>query len=243
MGASPTEGAMSSVPRSRRPQSGMAFFQVAKDLRKYLTLRLLKDLGIKPRIRTENIRVDTSGLSEEARQTLASLLSQCGTMVAEDIYPKWFIKLERRRLVEIMQDMMGHIVAGNKIYASTEALLAQRVSHQQEAICACNMLYQELEFLVAVLPSVQAEKLRDFLAMCERERALLIGWKKSSKLIKQAGGCKRSVANSDNFCNANDNGNANNNGASDVNGARPISGLPQASEPGLMPEERSAHAL
>lgn len=233
---------MSSVPYSKRPKSGMAFFQVAKDLRKYLTLHLLKDLGIKPRIRTQDIRVDMSGLSDADRETLTSLLSQCGSMVAEDIYPKWLIKLERRRMVEIMQDMMGHIVVANRIYASTKELLALRVSHQQEAICACSLLCHELEFLLDVLPSAQAERLRDFIGMCARERALLIGWRKSSKLVAQAGGCKRSVANSGNFCNANDNGNANNNGASNVNGVRPISGLPQASAPGPMPEERSAHA-
>ena len=217
-----------SVVKSKRIPSAMGFFHTAMEIRKYLTFVILKDFGIKPKVCKHKVEIDTSSLLEPDKRTFEQLLAQCTVEKAELIYPQWFLDIERKRFIVIMQNMISNIVQANVIYANTEELLSARKTFQLRAIANCHELLQELSYMVDVLPAIEADKLSRFVSMVNRELALLKGWRKSSKLLKSADkanrldvNCVRSVNNSTDFCNANNNGNANNNNASNVNGVRP----------------------
>lgn len=216
------------VVKSKRKPSAMEFFHNAMEIRKYLTFVILKDFGIKPKICKQAVEIDMSNLTDPDKLTFEQLLAQCNIEKAELIYPQWFLDIERKRFITIMQNMISNIVQANVIYANTTELLNARKLYQLKAIANCHELLQELSYMIDVLPAIEADKLSRFVIMVNRELALLKGWRKSSKLIQLADkadrldvNCARSVNNSTNFCNANNNGNANNNNASNVNGVRP----------------------
>ena len=106
-------------------------------------------------------------------------------------------------------------------------------------------MIRELQFIIDIIPTVQAEKLKIFVELTLKEINLLKGWRKSNKITNgQSSKTSRSVNSSANFCNANNNGNANNNNASNSNGVRPRSyGYNANNESAIMPQKENSLAL
>lgn len=211
-----------SVVKSKRKESSMLFYHTALELRRYLTFRILKDFGIKPHIRERSILAESSGLSQEEQVQLNTLLDKCSSVEIIDEFPQWYIEHERTVLLNIMDDLFKHIISANTIYITTQEELKQRRNFQTLAIADCQRLNKELNFIIDIIPSVQADKLKPFVELTLKEINLLKGWRKSNKIaVKERSMSEHSVASSSNFCNANNNGNANNNNASNSNGVRP----------------------
>lgn len=209
------------VLKSKRSLSDMEFFHNALNLRKYVTFRLLKDFGIKPKVWRRTFLINSNDLTDQERQTLGDLLDKTEHVGAIDDYPQWFIETERDIIMKIMADLLHHIVQANTIYISSEATADERRSYQNCAIADCERLIQELSYVISIIPVVDANKLMPLVDQTEREIALLKLWRKSdNKRLRAIHDCG-SVANSTNFCNANNNGNAGNNNASNSNGVRP----------------------
>lgn len=228
-----------SVPKSKRDTSKMEFFHNALELRKYLTFRILKDFGIKAKLRDRAFLLETSRLNEDEKGELNELLDKCDSVVILDEYPKWFIEHERVVLLNILKNLITNIVHANTIYITNQTEADTRRSYQTAAIANCHNLIQELAFLIDVIPAIEANKLNKFIGMTQREISLLKGWRKSdNKRWVQSIQTHYSVNSATNFCNANNNGNANNNNASNTNGVRPISQLPQSNKDCNNAEER-----
>lgn len=200
----------------------MEFFQNALNLRKYVTFRLLKDFGIKDKVRDRKFLMETVNLSDQEKATLGDLLDKCSNVKICDEYPEWFISTERLAVFNILENLLANIVAANSIYICSPSTADERRNFQDLAIGNCENLIQELNYIIEVIPTVNANKLTPLIEMTEREIALLKAWRKSdNKKRSQAKSELRSVYSQWNFCNANNDGNAGNNNASNVNGLRP----------------------
>ena len=86
-----------SVPKGKRGLSKMEFYHNARKLREEIIKMLLRDFGVRDKIRKirteENLEV---------------------TIIEE--YPSWIITSLRDNIVRILRDLIANITAGNTIY-------------------------------------------------------------------------------------------------------------------------------
>lgn len=172
------------VLKSQRQLSKMEFLHNAYELRKYVTFKLLKDFGLKERVRDTTYFIDPKNLDDTSRKNLSALLHACDCKMALEEYPAWFISTEREYINDLCRRMIYHIITANNIYVTTLVEADSRRSHQNEAICATELLLQELQFLIGVIPQINADKLMPFIEMADREIALLKGWRKSDNKLR-----------------------------------------------------------
>jgi hypothetical protein len=156
-----------SVLKNKRGLSKLEFYHNARRLRRDITNLLLRDFGVRDRIR--------------------KVKSPSGEEVSViEGYPDWLLEEFRRNIMQILRNLMLTITAGNTIYPTTDGVMALRRQYQTAAIINCEQLLQEFHYCEDVLP-VALAKFVPFVDSIETEINLLKGWRKSNnKIIKMA---------------------------------------------------------
>ena len=151
------------VPENKRGLSKLEFYHNARKLREDMTNLLLRDFGVREKVR--KIR------TEDKHEI---------TIIEE--YPEWLITAFRQNLMNILRNLMMNITAANTIYPTTVEEMTVRRKYQTEAIINCEQLLQEMEYCTDILP-VKLEKLMPYVEKIDFEVALLKGWRKSDNAI------------------------------------------------------------
>ena len=175
-----------SVLKSKRGVSSMEFYHNALAIRKYVTFKLLKDFGIKNTVRDKVHFLHTENLSDTDKHKLCELLQQCDYNATIKEYPIWFITRERNYISDLCRKLVADITSANCIYITNEQESTARRSLQNSAIATTEILIQELTFVMEVIPQIQADKLRPFIEMSNKEIALLKGWRKSDNKVRRS---------------------------------------------------------
>jgi hypothetical protein len=126
-------GGFMSVLKNKRGLSKLEFYHNARKLRRDITALLLRDFGVRDKIRTLKT-------PEGAEVTVI------------EGYPDWLIEKFRDSIMDILRRLMLNITAGNTIYPTNEAELQQRRQYQTAAIVNCEQLLQEMHYCEDVLP-------------------------------------------------------------------------------------------
>lgn len=171
-----------SVPKSRRGLSHMEFYHNAITLRKEITLLLLRDFGIKDKIRKAT--VITENMSEEDATKVIEILDKydCSSILYK--YPDWIINTERDNILKICHRLIMNITQANSIYPTNIAEYQSRRLFQDYAIGNCEQLLQEMQYVMSIIP-VNSNKYMRYVDMIETEIILLKGWRKSdNKILK-----------------------------------------------------------
>jgi hypothetical protein len=154
-----------SVLKNKRGLSKLEFYNNARKLREDITNMLLRDFGVRDKIRKtktpENMEV---------------------TII--EGYPEWLIVFFRQNIINILRNMMLNITAGNTIYPTTYDELALRRRYQSGAIVNCEQLLQEMIYCSDILP-IKMEKFIPYIDAIEFEIKLLKGWRKSSNKLEK----------------------------------------------------------
>lgn len=172
------------VLKSKRGISNMEFYHNALNLRKYVTYKLLKDFGIKNKLRDKIYFIDSGKLSDANREKLAELLKMCDYSAQLEEYPQWFIRREREYISDLCRHMIADITAANNIYITNQQEADERRSLQNSAIASVECLMQEITFVMDMIPEANADKLQSFVEMSQREISLLKGWRKSDNKLR-----------------------------------------------------------
>lgn len=175
-----------SVLKSQRNLSSMEFYHVALDLRKYLTMTLLRDFGLKDKLQDKSYFIPVNNLSEVDRKQLSELLHKCDHVAVSTNIPYWLIRQEQKFLSIKCRKLISAISSANNIYMKTLADADQRRCFQNKAICIVENIIQELQFLVTVFGAPCTKSLEKYSEMAERELSLLKGWRKSDNKRRQA---------------------------------------------------------
>ena len=171
-----------SVPLSERNLSQMEFWKNANALEKELAFIVMKDFGIKPRMKDANFFSKTYNMQEEDAAKFNALCEQYKiTRVTED-YPTWIMDYHRRRILELLTSMKENIRCANEVYPYYREEYITRREYQNEAIRCCGKLYDAFTTVKNTL-SIDPDKYMDVVEKIERERALLKGWRKSDNRI------------------------------------------------------------
>ena len=214
-----------------RSMSKYKFYANATRLRKELTQLLLRDFGLKRKVR-ETI-LDTRNMKPDDVKQLIGLMERYNIAVIKSEYPTWIIDKFRNSVWDILRDMHVNITRAYSIWATNFSEANERRDAQNRAIAACENLLQEMTFAIDIL-DVDAEKYMRYVDLIVVEISLLKGWRKAdNKRFRELKGASLqnghrllAVASSSRFANANNNGNANYNDASNSNsngGVRPYS--------------------
>jgi hypothetical protein len=190
-----------SVLKNKRGLSKLEFYHNARELRKNLTTLLLRDFGVKVKVRKDGKPAE----SERAvpGETPAGL---DGEAAISGEFPEWALSEFRISIMRLLRGLMMSITEGNSIYPSKmddprlpleyvrrvqSDELADRRRYQDAAIGYCQKLIQELQYAAEILP-VKMDRVLPFIDMVNFEIRLLKGWRKSTnelaKRIGQKGG-------------------------------------------------------
>jgi hypothetical protein len=152
-----------SVLKNKRGLSKMEFYHNARKLREDITNMLLRDFGVRDKVR----KIKTDGNMEV-------------TIIEE--YPAWLIDSFRDTIMNILRDLMKNITAGNTIFPINNDELRLRRQYQTMAIVNCEQLLNEMQFCADVLP-VKLEKFLPYADRIDFEIKLLKGWRKANNKI------------------------------------------------------------
>jgi hypothetical protein len=151
---------MLSVLKTKRSLSKLEFYHNARQLRKDITNLLLRDFGVRDKVR----KIKTEDDMEL-------------TIIEE--YPNWIIVEFRQNVLRILHNLMMNITAGNTVYPTTMEEVGVRRHYQTASIVNCEQLLQELMYCSDILP-LGVEKFLPFINAVEFEIRLLKGWRKST---------------------------------------------------------------
>lgn len=171
-----------SVLNNLRNLSEMEFYKNAIRMRVDLTNWLLRDFGIKRNPRSVNQVI--KNIDKADQKTIDEIFAKYGKSPKHEFeseYPDWFVESERKVIINLLQELVENITTANSIYPSKEFLheeCAERRKYQNQAICNCYTLYQELQYITACF-GTDLNKFIPFLDSIEREVNLLKGWRQS----------------------------------------------------------------
>jgi hypothetical protein len=87
--------------------------------------------------------------------------------------------------IDYARRLMEEITASNTIYPTTDAELSQRRAHQNEAIVACELMIQHIQFMIDTLDGVSVSDFKELGEMIFKEEALIKAWRKQNKILTQ----------------------------------------------------------
>lgn len=167
----------------------MEFLHNALNLRKEMTELLLRDFGVKSRVREhlKEARLDEPskeelewlkkryGMTEEDCQKVDTIINNATYDVKElDQYPEWLISYFRSAILRILENMINNLYYANSIYITKEAEYTQRRGYLNLAIGNCYQLTSWMDYIRQTLP-VDANKYERYLVRIQREIALIKG--------------------------------------------------------------------
>lgn len=174
-----------SVPKTKQRLSDLQFYRTALWLRKTIVFYLLRDFGIRDKIRKVGFFRKTVDVTEEDRaviQQLADKYDLTNPLIEE--YPMWYLEDERTCITGLLRSLVHNIRRANKIYPTTVAEFDQRRAYQNNAIGDCEVLLAEFQHLIEVLP-IDINKYEETVEKIDTEVELLKGWKKAdNRLLK-----------------------------------------------------------
>ena len=152
-----------SVLKNKRGLSKLEFYHNARKLRRDITNLLLRDFGVRDKVRK---------IKSENGETVSVI----------EGYPDWLIENFRDSIMRILRGLMMNITAGNTIYPANESELQLRRYYQTQAIVNCEQLLQEMHYCEDVLP-IHVSKFLPYVDAIEFEIKLLRGWRKSNNKV------------------------------------------------------------
>ena len=172
-----------SVPVSKRTLSDMEFFNTACKLRLFITNLLLKDFGIKDKIRNLQVLSGMKGMHDEDFSTLKELAAKYNLkQPLLEKFPYWLIDYLRNNLLELLRKLIQNITGANTIYVTCEREYYDRRHYQTEAIINCEQILQEMQYILEVIPC-DVNKFMPHVELIQKEIALLKGWRKSDNRL------------------------------------------------------------
>ena len=178
-----------SVPKHKRSESPMEFLHNALNLRREMTELLLRDFGVKSRIREhlKEVRLDEPSKEElewmkkrydmtgEDCQKIDTIINNATYDVKElEQYPEWLISYFRSAILRILENLLNNLYYANSIYITKEAEYTQRRGYLNQAIGNCYQLTSWMDYIRQTLP-VDANKYERYLIRIQREIALVKG--------------------------------------------------------------------
>lgn len=186
------------VPAHMRKPSNVQFIANVRKLRKDVTVLLLRDFGIKDRIR--DIKYLPDRTQNDINRIVSESASQCPTIEesqtdnrsnsginvsvkkVHEVFPKWFLDYSRTNIMNILSDLQKNVIVANGIFIDSEETLNQRRKHLDLAIANCEQFLQEFEYIIDVFDNqIDVNKLLRYVDLIVKEIKLLKGVRRADR--------------------------------------------------------------
>ena len=175
------------VLKNDRGISEMEAYNTAAKLRAELTRILLRNFGIKTtkgkclgsfteeeikKITEENPRIG------KFIRMAYKLEEELETHEILREYPAWVTEMLREKVITTLNNLVDHVVRANGYPVNFHELEIRR-DYQNAAIKDCEILLQDLQYAMQILP-IDVNKLLPYVDKIEFEIAVLKGWRKAN---------------------------------------------------------------
>lgn len=166
-----------SVRVDERNESHLAYYYDAIKMRKAITKLLLRDFGVKDKVRSINFGVKLMNMEEEDEATFIELMNKYNVdnRIVEE-FPSWLIDTFRKAIMDNLIKLTKVITLADAIPARTQAELEEKFVYQDNAVGFCKNLLQDLQYAMDVFP-INVEKLMPYVDMIEKEIENIHRWK------------------------------------------------------------------
>lgn len=171
-----------SVPVSERKKSRYQFYMNAIDLRKKIIALLLRDFGVKNRIR--DIKFYGIHMEQEDKESFNNILEKYRINNVPAEYPRWIINKFRDKVWDLLETMVHSITCAYTIWPTSKAEFDEKRIWQDRAISACECLLQEFTLIIDILP-IDANKYIKYVDSITEEEKLLKAWRKSCNKLNK----------------------------------------------------------
>lgn len=167
-----------------RSQSQLAYYYDAIKLRKSITRWMLRDFGIKDKIRSVDYEAKMAGMSEEDKEELTSILEfyNLGNKLKAE-FPEWLIVTFRKAMMNALLSLTNSITLADNIEGKTQAERDEKRIYQDRAIGYCNTLLQEMQYAMDVF-MIDIEKFMPYVEQIQKEIENLKQWRSMTEKNK-----------------------------------------------------------
>ena len=96
-----------------------------------------------------------------------------------------FLDLKFERIINLCADIVGDIHRANDLFVTNLLEYEQRRLYQDKAIANCDVLKQELQSIVDIMPGLNINKYKTSIKMIDKEIVLIKSWRKSDIRLKK----------------------------------------------------------
>lgn len=96
-----------------------------------------------------------------------------------------FLDLKFERIINLCADIVGDIHRANDLFVTNLLEYGQRRLYQDKAIANCDVLKQELQSIVDIMPGLNINKYKTSIKMIDKEIVLIKSWRKSDIRLKK----------------------------------------------------------
>ena len=160
------------------------YYYNALELRRNITFLLLRDFGVKPRIKTIDFYAKINHIQEEDKVILDQFINKyhLDNKVLEE-YPNWIIDYLRNNMLKTLHNLIYAITqADNLQTVINKRQFFDKQSYQNKALGELEVLLQEMRFALDIL-GTDANKLMPYIDQILKEREALKKWKKKCNKI------------------------------------------------------------
>lgn len=90
-----------------------------------------------------------------------------------------------KRIINLCADIVGDIHRANDLFVTNLLEYEQRRLYQDKAIANCDVLKQELQSIVDIMPGLNINKYKTSIKMIDKEIVLIKSWRKSDIRLKK----------------------------------------------------------
>ena len=169
-----------SVPKNKRDLSELEFYHQALVIRKEITQLLLRDFGIKDKVR--DITLSFNQMEKEDAEIFFDIAKKYNYNKVIEEYPEWLINHCRNNLLVLCHNLIMNIASAYSINPVNLYECEQKRMIQNYAIGNCDQILQEMTFIIDTFP-IDANKYMRYVEMVLREIELLKSWRRKGNKV------------------------------------------------------------
>lgn len=140
---------MSDIPKSERTESRLEAQHIAYAVRRRITAELMASFAYSQERQEKHIRKMTEHIKDPSeRADVTALIRE-----TEEDFDSWFIMRERDHIADLCRGICLHLRAANTIWPTYMSEFQERRLELDRAMMHCNMLQDELQYLMETLPA------------------------------------------------------------------------------------------
>lgn len=173
-----------SVPKYRRNQSKLAYFDMLYKIEEKVIKYLLADFGTTHTYRQLRIFAFKAKMNEEDTKILEQLKTKYN-LDLETSYPEYILSYFREAILVDCREIMSLVTKAHSTYPTSVFEFNMRRQNQSDAIALCYDMKHNMQLCIKIFNSNHMEKFVDIVKDIDTEIEYLKQWRKDSNKVRK----------------------------------------------------------